>query len=223
MKRALLLLLILLLLVACSDDKSSDEEVTRLSEEVDRLNANLDELSQEVTMLVNTVESYSSQIKTYNIDQDSLSDEVQGMMNFSDITSRVRDVEIDLIWAYLDNAQFGYETISGWIINSDNNKLMVNKIEWVYADNVELIDKLSLNVDFDFPNGFYIYDEKEEYLEIIIDGNTRFYILDDTQIPRITDYDGFVDNIGDLYGGKVCCDVIYNVDKAIIIQQRYLP
>ena len=52
---------------------------------------------------------------------------------------------------------------------------------------------MGLDINWDFPNGFYIHNEKEQLRSIEVSNKVNVYLVnwDDSEKPLITDMDGF--------------------------------
>lgn len=69
--------------------------------------------------------------------------------------------------------------IIGFIKEYNGKNIKFDEIEWINSDEEERINELGLKGD-DFPNGFYIHNEKED---------TTTYELTDETVYKIVDWD----------------------------------
>jgi len=232
MKRLIAIILIGISLSSCTMEDNSDTDSNGILKSIDDLISEVDELSAEVEMLRSKVVDLEEETQEYNLSsiqskvfelENTISDIPSHEIRNTTIDLKDHQFSIDMIRAIIANADLGYETTSGWVRVTDNGILLVNEIEWIYSDDMDVIEILGLDEDSDFPNGFYLYDSNELYEEVILSEEVIYYILDDTQLPKRVDYASFTVHVDEFYDKKLCVDSILIDGKVIAMYQRYLP
>lgn len=117
-----------------------------------------------------------------------------------------------------------YDIISCYIIGYDaeNNVLSYDQLEWISSTDTERIEELDLDAEFDFPNGFYIYNEDEDIATMKVSDTVKVYLvnLEDSFDPFLTDMDGLLERQAEYqapYNLKFAGDVIH------IIEEQFIP
>lgn len=86
--------------------------------------------------------------------------------------------------------------IMAYIEDCDVNsgKLSFKEIEWIDETDVERIDELGLDLKWDFPNGYYIYDEHTDKHSLKLSDDVEIYVIDWSDLSHIsTDINGFIE------------------------------
>ena len=70
--------------------------------------------------------------------------------------------------------------------------LTFDEIEWVMQTDTERVSDLGLDVDLDFPNGFYIYNENDQTNSLKTAENVKVYLVNwnDLANHTVTDVNG---------------------------------
>ncbi|GEM_PF-1361613 len=78
--------------------------------------------------------------------------------------------------------------------NRDTRMLTFDKIEWVTQKDTKRVSELGLDANLDFPNGYYIYNESQEYDRLKVAGEVTVWLVDwnDLAQPSLTDMDGLL-------------------------------
>lgn len=58
------------------------------------------------------------------------------------------------------------------------DQFKIDPIEWIDASDTERIDELNLNLDNDFPGGFYIYNPMKDAISLQLTDHTQYSIID---------------------------------------------
>jgi len=71
--------------------------------------------------------------------------------------------------------------------------LVYDEVEWVCHTDTSRASELGLDINRDFPNGYYIYNEKEQLRSIEVSNKVKVYLVnwEDLESPLLTDMDGF--------------------------------
>ncbi len=72
--------------------------------------------------------------------------------------------------------------------------LIYDEIEWVCHTNTSRVLELGLDINQDFPNGFYIYNESEDFISIKVSPQVKVFLVnwEDLEKPLLTDMEGFL-------------------------------
>ena len=76
-----------------------------------------------------------------------------------------------------------------------NTRLLTfDKIEWVTQDDAKRVSQLGLDANLDFPNGYYIYNESQQFDRLQVAGDVTVRLVDwnDLAQPSLTDLDGLL-------------------------------
>ncbi|ABR47686.1 hypothetical protein Amet_1490 [Alkaliphilus metalliredigens QYMF] len=111
-----------------------------------------------------------------------------------------------------------------YVSDFDNEKGIItfDQVEWLSLEDTERITELGLNIDTDFPSGFYVYNEveKEESLELSDNVEAELVNWDDLSNALITDQEGLAERL-EQYDG------LYHltIEKDVILKvvEKYTP
>ena len=117
-----------------------------------------------------------------------------------------------------------YDTVLCYIMEYDaeNAVLSYDQLEWIDSTDTKRIEELDLDAEYDFPNGFYIYNEDETITTMKVSDTVKVSLvnLEDSLAPVITDMDGLSDRQAEYkapYSLKFEDDVIH------IIEEQFIP
>ncbi len=94
--------------------------------------------------------------------------------------------------------------------------LTFDKIEWVTQEDAKRVSELGLDANLDFPNGYYIYNESQDYARLKVAGDVTVRLVDwnDLSQPSLTDMDGLLARMAEYpapYHLKVTGDEIVEI------------
>lgn len=221
MKRYLLLCL-LFVLVGCSanDDSSYIKDMEMLKDEINTLkdeNIRLKGIVNELETLVELNKSHLNQFETNSI-------EVEQKLNILDerhFEVQELNTSTHRLNRYIKKMP-NYKEMTCYIYDYDmnNNTIIVDEFEWINMDDHERIMELGLDSRYDFPNGYYIYNEEEKTEKYIIPTDTCFYILDSTTRLQFADKDKFAKRLQKYIG---LFRIILIDDNIIEVSEIYVP
>lgn len=214
-----LLVLIIVLSTGCQQSESPsdfDIAIREIETEIQELNSIINELK-----LIN--ESYEGTIQKLKASNEELTnrlvllesenEEYYCMINSMLDTVRSKD-------SYITHFSECEEVI-GIIVHYDldNNILYYDKIEWIGMGDINRINELELNINDDFPNPYYIYNEEVKNESIELSDETSLYILDGTRLQSAS-RDELVYRINEY---EVICKIIIINDQVLEVSEIYRP
>jgi hypothetical protein len=117
-----------------------------------------------------------------------------------------------------------YDTVLCYIIEYDaeNAVLSYDELEWICSTDIKRIKELDLDAEYDFPNGFFIYNEDEIISTLKVSDTAKVYLVNlaDSDNPFITDMEGLLDRQAEYkapYSLKFEENVIY------VIEEQFIP
>ena len=117
-----------------------------------------------------------------------------------------------------------YDTVQCYILayDEDNAILTYDLIEWINPTDSDRIEALDLDIEYDFPNGFYLYNEDESTTSMSVADTVEIYLvnIEDSFDPIITDMNGLLERQTEYkapYQLKIFNDEIY------IIEEQFIP
>ncbi len=223
MKSKLILLVLLLsfVLVSCSNNAITelDQDITDLKEEISSLiekNIELEETLDEVTISAKSNDKYIKELKTAN-------EEMEGELivlkrkleNFSWLKVTVPRLE-NYVYELLE-----FEQILGYITKYDDNNsiLFLDNCEWISMEETERINELGLELDRDFPSGFYIHNDSEQEEMYKVTERTN-YLLIDSATSKIASKEEFIDRIKRY---NMLCTIRIIDNRVIEVMEVYTP
>ncbi len=116
------------------------------------------------------------------------------------------------------------DTVLCYVVDYDAEKsvLTYDPLEWIDETDTERIEELGLDVEYDFPNAFYIYNENEvvSTMKVSADVTVLLVNLEDSLDPITSDMDGLLEHRAEYespYELTVEDDMIY------IIKEQFIP
>jgi len=119
---------------------------------------------------------------------------------------------------------YEYDTVLCYIIEYDaeNAVLYYDEVEWISFTDKKRIKELDLDAEYDFPNGFFIYNEDDIISTLKVSDTVKVYLVNlaDSFTPFITDMEGLLNRQAECkapYYLKFEDNVIY------IIEEQFIP
>ena len=106
-------------------------------------------------------------------------------------------MEYSIIVPDEDPTSYDYLGYFGGFETPKADQFTMDPIEWIDMSNAQRIEELNLNVEDDFPSGFYIYNPTKEAIPLRLTDQTKYIIIDpkngNTSIT--VDRDGFLNHL----------------------------
>lgn len=106
--------------------------------------------------------------------------------------------------------------------DSVNSTLKIDKIEWITLNDSKRIEELKLDINTDFPNGFYIYNPDEFVQVYPVSEETLFFVnnLENAAVPLYVEKNEFNLYLKDSFG-------LFNIEivdgKIKEVAEQYVP
>lgn len=109
--------------------------------------------------------------------------------------------------------------------NTTNNSFEFDEIEWVTLDDTDRIKELNLNLDNDFPNGFYINNPTSDTKSYTVTDETEYQIIDwnNNGEASTVDLNSFVTHINEYTDYSPPFWIVIDNNKVISIVEQYIP
>lgn len=227
MKKIIILLVVLILLVGCLDtDKNvmtennvlTEDKLNKLVDKVEYLEESMEEHKKEIMGLEavisrqnNIIEKYSEALENYEV-LSSVKDSTQSQNNSFLVLE-------DLFYRFIRTSN-RYEKIYCYInkYNVETKEVEVDVVEFLtHHKDQEKLSSLGIKED-SLPNGYYIYDEKQENNVLQVDDYTTC-VQNDLR-PRLVNKETFFSN---MIENDSLCEVIIIDGKVFQILDIYLP
>lgn len=100
--------------------------------------------------------------------------------------------------------------------------LVYDEVEWVCHTDTSRVSELGLDINRDFPNGFYIYNEKEQLRSLEVSNQVKVYLvnLEDSGMPILTDMDGFTKRFAEY---EAPYHLLISDGVVVEISEQYIP
>lgn len=131
------------------------------------------------------------------------------------------EVELDIVKSFIKSLP-EYNEIYGWIneYSEAEGTLIFDDLEWINSANTERINELKLDIDNDFPNGFYLYNEVEMDEAFLVSEALVIYdLVEIGSLLSITaqEFEKYTKEY------KPFCKVVMYKGKVIAIIETYIP
>ena len=180
MKKIIISLLLLLSLIGCSnpvDVEPTGEELTLLTEQIKRLEDITTELSESNSVLEISLDEANEKISLLEVDLEEQTRQITYRVGAWELTElendrTYRNTLMDMIITH----EFKSKTIYGYVIEMENDRIVIDEVERVFPDDVEMIAQLGLDIDEDFfQRGYYTYNQEELTTSYAIESFTDFF------------------------------------------------
>ena len=106
-------------------------------------------------------------------------------------------------------------------LDKANNYLTIDICEWITEEDTNRIEALKLDLEMDFPNGFYIYNKSVFNERFLLTNDTKYFIINQRNSTSTeTDRDGFISRINEY---SVICSIKL-LDKIVMeVSEVYVP
>lgn len=133
-------------------------------------------------------------------------------------------MELNIFKSTIENSK-DYQVSYGWIesFSNKNHKLSFDDQEWILDTDITRIEEIGLDLEDDFPNGFYLYNKKIKLEDYKVDVDVATYILSDLQQSKYVNPDEFESYINDHAPQTIFCEVIFSKGNVVAIAEAYLP
>jgi hypothetical protein len=101
-----------------------------------------------------------------------------------------------------------------------DDTIKFDRVEWITYEDTKRIEELS--IDPNFPNGYYIYNEKEEMESKALSENTAYLINDWQDLSKLKSItkSEFIEHMKEDAG---LYNIIIENDRVIKIEEQYIP
>lgn len=215
----------LIVLTSCSSQDTSD--LLQLEEQVAELRTQIEDMSTEIQLISTAsdeviadmqvaIDKLNKSISVYDYELENLRkntdySEVKNEERY--FQSKLRSHEIILASLSEVDIVLGYAQVF-------EDYVSVDVIEWVSMEDDARIEALGLDIEEDFPNGYYIYNAEVEQDEFKLSSDTTYFLVDEV-IPAETSYDN-VKNKAEIHHALLVELVIID-DRIIELTERYRP
>lgn len=222
-----IIVVVLLIVTGCNEKDSSTEyielvnmldeqndKVAKLENELEVARDQSDALHKKYILLIDS-------LSDIRIRQDDLEDQLSQLSIDEDLSRLSSDVEY--INNIIRNLSDYTTTNDGYlhISNADSMHFEYDEVEWIDINDSERIEALGLNIDEDFPNGFYLHNAVEEYELVEADLNVRYHILGESGDHITVTYEEFIEEV-QRHNPGLFCSLFFIDGNLVEIYETYL-
>jgi len=211
MKKIIISLLLLLSLIGCSNPvevEPTDEELTLLTEQIKRLEDITMALSESNSALEISLDEANEKISLLEVDLEEQTRQITYRVGAWELTELENDRTYrNTLMDMIITQEFNSKTIYGYVIDMENDRIVIDEVKRVFPNDVEMIAQLDLDIEDDFfQKGYYIYNPEELTTSLTIESFTDFFHFDGENwflIP--TEKDEFIKR---MVGSKDLCQIL---------------